>query len=136
MIRNDSDKLILKGMRFYGFHGNREDEKQLGQWFEINITVFLDLAPAAESDDLTQGISYSLLYKGVKAIVEGPPFNLIEALAYQIITFCFSLPLIQGVRVKVKKPQAPLKGPLKHAAVEMLRFKPQNPEMPDETGAL
>jgi dihydroneopterin aldolase len=133
------DQLILKGMRFYGFHGNRADERQIGQWFEIDVTAFADLTEAAVSDDLERGLSYSVLYKGVKEIVEGPPMNLIETLARRIVDFCLSQPRIAGVRVLVKKPQAPLKGPLAYAAVQMERFKSQaanimKPGMPDVGG--
>jgi dihydroneopterin aldolase len=96
------DQLILKGMRFYGFHGNREDEKQVGQWFEIDMTAFTDLAQAALEDDINRGLSYSVLYRGIKSIVEGAPVNLIEALAQKIIDFCLSWPQILGVRVLVK----------------------------------
>jgi dihydroneopterin aldolase len=128
------DQLILQGMRFYGFHGIREDERRMGQWFEIDITAFADLTEAALSDDINRGLSYSVLYQGVKGIVEGTPMNLIEALARKIIDFCLSWPQIQGVKVLVKKPQAPLKGPLAYAAVQMQRFKSLIPGMPDVGG--
>jgi dihydroneopterin aldolase len=128
------DQLILKGMRFYGFHGNRADEKQLGQWFEIDATVFADLTEAAASDDLERGLSYSVLYKGIKGITEGPSVNLIEALAGKIMDFCLSQPRVLGARVLVRKPQAPLKGPLEYAGVQMERFKRSAPGMPDVGG--
>jgi dihydroneopterin aldolase len=120
---NAYDRLILKGMRFYGFHGNRPDEKQLGQWFEIDLIVFTDLTEVAASDDLERGLNYSALYKGIKAIVEGPSVNLIETLAGRIMDFCLSQPQAAGARVLVKKPQAPLKGPLDYAGAQMERFK-------------
>jgi dihydroneopterin aldolase len=128
------DQLILKDMRFYGFHGIREDERQMGQWFEIDMTAFADLREAALSDDIQRGLSYSVLYQGIKGIAEGTPVNLIETLAQKIIDFCLSWPQIQGVRVLVKKPQAPLKGPLGYAAVQMQRFKPLVPGVPDVGG--
>ncbi|MDR1204669.1 MAG: dihydroneopterin aldolase [Peptococcaceae bacterium] len=125
------DQLILKGMRFYGFHGNRADEKQVGQWFEIDVTAFADLTEAAASDDLERGLNYSTLYKGIKAITEGPSLNLIEALAGKIMDFCLSQPEVLGARVLVKKPQAPLKGPLEYAGAQMERFKRPPAGTPD-----
>ncbi|MFY9174488.1 MAG: dihydroneopterin aldolase, partial [Peptococcia bacterium] len=29
------DKIILQGMKFYGYHGVLPEEKNLGQWFEV-----------------------------------------------------------------------------------------------------
>jgi dihydroneopterin aldolase len=131
MIPEKPDRLILKGMRFYGFHGNRADEKQLGQWFEIDVTVFADLTEVAATDDLGRGLNYSTLYKGIKAITEGPSLNLIEALARRIMDFCLSPPEVLGARVLVKKPQAPLKGPLEYAGAQMERFKRPPAGTPD-----
>lgn len=117
------DKIILQGMRFYGYHGVNPEEKTLGQWFELDVEFWLDASCGAESDDLNDTLSYSGVYKIVKKIVEGPSLNLIEHLAYQVLYAVLVLPPVRKVRVLVKKPQAPLGGPLAYAGVEMVRCK-------------
>ncbi|MCL1804532.1 MAG: dihydroneopterin aldolase [Clostridiales bacterium] len=116
-----SDKIILKGMRFYGRHGCLPAELELGQWFEVDMELSLDLTKAGKSDDLRDTLNYAELYEGAKAVVEGPSFALIEALAEKLIGLCFDFSQVEAAKVLLKKPQAPLGGPLDYAAVELVR---------------
>ena len=56
------DKIILSGMVFYGFHGMSEAEQELGQRFDVDLVVRLDLSKAGASDMLEDTISYTHLY--------------------------------------------------------------------------
>ncbi len=120
-----SDKIILKGMRFYGRHGCLSAELELGQWFVVDLEMSIDLSKAAASDDLNDTLSYAEVYQQIKAVVEGPSFALIEALAQAVIKACFTFRQIEAVKVLLKKPQAPLGGPLDYAAVELARSRSQ-----------
>lgn len=115
------DKIILRGMRFHGRHGYLPAERELGQWFEVDLELTLDLSRAGKSDDIQDTLNYADLYDRIKAVVEGPPFALIEALAEKLIGICFSFEQPESVKILLKKPQAPLGGPLAYAAVELER---------------
>ena len=115
------DKIILKGMRFYGRHGCLPAELELGQWFTVDMELTLDLSRAAGSDDLQDTLNYAELYERVKGVVEGPSVALIEALAGRLIEIAFAFERVEKVKVLLKKPQAPLGGPLDYAAVELER---------------
>ena len=115
------DKIILNGMRFYGRHGCLPAELELGQWFEVDLELGLDLTRAGASDDLRDTVNYAELYERIKAIMEGPSFALIEALAAKLVKVCFAFDQIESVKVLLKKPQAPLGGPIGFAAVELER---------------
>lgn len=117
------DKIMLQGMRFYGYHGVKPDEKTLGQWFEIDVELWGDFSQGAVTDRLEDTLNYSQVYKLIKGIVEGSSVNLIEHLAHKIMEALLPLPMLQKVLVRVKKPQAPLKGPLGYAGVEIVRYK-------------
>ena len=116
-----NDKIILKGMRFYCYHGMLPAERVLGQWFEIDLELAVDLSAAGESDEITETVDYADLYERVKSVMEGQAFALIEVLAARLIEACFEFDEIQNVKVLLKKPQAPLAGPIDYAAVEMER---------------
>ena len=45
------DRIELRGLKVRGNHGVFDHEKRDGQDFFIDITVWMDLAPAAASDD-------------------------------------------------------------------------------------
>ena len=118
-----SDKIILKGMRFYGRHGCLPAELELGQWFEADLELTMDLSKAAKSDDLQDTLNYAELYARVKEVVEGPSFALIEALAGRLADVCLAFDGVKKATVLLKKPQAPLGGPLDYAAVELERSR-------------
>lgn len=57
------DKLILRGLKFYGFHGAIPEEKTLGQMFMLDIDAWMCLKKAGLSDNLADSISYVDIYK-------------------------------------------------------------------------
>lgn len=59
------DKLVLKGLSFYGFHGVLKEERTLGQKFFVDIDAWMDLKPAGKSDNLSDSFSYVELYRSV-----------------------------------------------------------------------
>lgn len=117
------DKIILEGMEFYGYHGTRPEEKTLGQRFILDVELFLDLRPAGISDDLDRTVNYARVFETVQAIVCGPPCQLIEALAESVAKGLLEQFPAAQVKVRVKKPQAPVPGRFAWVAVEITREK-------------
>ena len=79
-----SDRIILEGMQFYGFHGVNQEERVLGQSYLVDLSVELNLSRAGDSDKLEDTVSYSGLYREVRDVVEGDPRNLLESTAQAI----------------------------------------------------
>jgi dihydroneopterin aldolase len=105
------DEILLRGMVFFGRHGANPEETALGQRFGADLSVWLDVDQAARSDDLDDTVSYSALYKLVRAEIEGEPSKLLEHLAGRILhKVLASDPRIQIARVTVIKLNPPLKG--------------------------
>lgn len=106
-----SDEVFLEGLRFYGYHGVNPEEQMLGQRFVVDVRLTADLTKAGRSDDLGDTINYSAAAKRIRAIVEGPPRHLIEAVAEDIATALLAEhPLARSVTVTLRKPEAALKG--------------------------
>jgi len=118
-----TDKLMVCGMRFYGYHGVHATEKDEGQWFEVDVAIWGDFAKAARNDDIHATLDYSKLYEIVRKVVEGSAVNLVETLAERISQQILALPLSRKVRVTVRKPEAPLGGPFDYAGVEIERYR-------------
>jgi dihydroneopterin aldolase len=116
-----SDRIILKGMRFYGYHGVMPAERELGQPFVVDLELRCDLREAGETDDLARTVDYSRVFELVKGIVAGGPYLLIEALAERIAASLLAGFPVREVSVRVSKPQAPLKGIFTDVAVEIRR---------------
>lgn len=123
-----TDRIFLSGLTFYGYHGVNPEERRLGQRFVVDLALTLDLEPAGQSDDLTRTVNYSLVYKVVRDAVEGPPLNLIEAVAERIAQTILAQMSVPGVRVRVTKPWAPVKGMVAgEVAVEINRARRSPP---------
>ncbi|CDQ47192.1 dihydroneopterin aldolase [Mycolicibacterium neoaurum] len=100
-----ADRIELRGLTVRGHHGVFDHERRDGQDFIVDITVWVDLAAAAASDDLADTVDYG----GLAAdIVGGPPRNLIETVSAEIAEDVMTDERIHAVEVVVHKPSAPI----------------------------
>uniref|UniRef100_A0A2N9H6Q0 7,8-dihydroneopterin aldolase n=1 Tax=Fagus sylvatica TaxID=28930 RepID=A0A2N9H6Q0_FAGSY len=118
------DKLILRGVKFHGYHGVNPEERKLGQKFLVDVDAWLDLRLAGKSDCLSDTVSYTDIYRIVKEVVEGPAHNLLESVAQLIASATLTKhPQISVVRVKVGKPHVAVPGCVDYLGVEILRYR-------------
>ena len=117
------DRVALRGLGGFGHHGVFDVEREQGQRFVADVVCALDLAPAAETDDLQRTVDYGVLAADVVADIEGQPLDLIEALADRIARTCLRRPAVESVEVTVHKPDAPMPVPFTDVAVTLTRSK-------------
>ncbi len=123
-----ADKILLESMTFYGYHGVDPAEKELGQRFIVDVEITRDLRVPGESDDLADTINYAEVFRAVREVMEGPSRDLIESVAETIAGKLLDAFETPSVRVKVMKPEAPIKGAMmRHAAVEIVRTRESTP---------
>ena len=79
-----ADRIELRGLVVRGRHGVFEHERATGQDFVVEITVWIDLADAAASDDLADTYDYAALAQLATDIVAGPARKLIETVGGEI----------------------------------------------------
>ncbi len=112
-----TDEVFLEGQQFYAYHGVNPEERAQGQRFSVDVRLMTDLRPAGDTDELASTINYSSVYKRVKAIMEGPPRDLIEAVAEEIASALLAeFPAAMATTVTVRKPEVALKGAILDAA--------------------
>lgn len=116
-----TDSVLLEGMWFYAYHGVNPEERALGQRFLVDVELTADLRAAGRSDDLARTINYSAVYKRVRAIVEGSPRQLIEAVAEEIAAALLTEFPAEAVAVTVRKPEVALRGAILGAAGVRIR---------------
>jgi len=117
------DRIILKGMHFFGYHGVLPAERELGQRFDVDLELMLELGPAGRADDPGQTVSYADVYRLTEDIVTGTPCRLLEALAEKIAAAVLENFPVRGVLVRVHKPGAPVPGRFDYMAVEIERYR-------------
>lgn len=104
------DRMLLKGIVFYGYHGVFTEENRLGQKYIVDLDLHLDLSRAALTDDVNDTVNYAEIHALVKGIVEGPPVKLIETLAEKIASAILgTYTSIIEATVSVTKPNPPFK---------------------------
>jgi dihydroneopterin aldolase len=103
-----TDRIQLRGLTVRGHHGVFEHERRDGQDFVVDVTVWIDLAAAAASDDLADTLDYGTLAQRAADVVAGPPRNLIETVAAEIADGVMTDALVHAVEVVVHKPSAPI----------------------------
>jgi dihydroneopterin aldolase len=113
-----TDRIELRGLKVRGHHGVFDHERRDGQDFLVDVTVWMDLAPAAASDDLADTLHYGELAEGAAAIVAGEPCNLIETVSARIADMVMADSRAVAVEVTLHKPQAPI--PLEFADVAVV----------------
>ena len=101
-------RLILSGLTAFGYHGNKPAERKLGQTFTVDLDVTIDTRKAAATDRIEDTISYPLLEKTARQILEGEPANLLETVAERIATAILKHREVIQVTVRVtKRPPLP-----------------------------
>lgn len=117
------DYIHVNEMLFFGYHGVLPEETKLGQRFRVTISLATDLKEAGVTDDLTKTVNYAEVYELCKAVVEGPPFQLIESVAETIATRVLEnhAGKVKGVRVQLIKPDPPIAGHYSSVAVDITR---------------
>jgi dihydroneopterin aldolase len=117
-----SDRIILKGIQFYGYHGVPDAEQQTGHRYEVDLVLEVDVSGAAASDDVAQTVDYGLVAGEVIRTGTGRQFRLIEALARALIEQVLEgQPRVVSATATVKKLLPPVPGVVEYAAVEMTR---------------
>lgn len=117
------DRIILRNVQFYAYHGANPEERAQGQPFAVDITAHLDLSVAGASDRIADTVNYSHLFRIAKEIVEGPPRNLLESLAEAVAAGILATHAqIQSVDVRMVKVRPPIReAKVGDAAVEIHR---------------
>ena len=110
-------------MTVHGRHGVLEHERAGGQEFVVDITVWIDLADAATSDDLADTYDYAALAKLAANVVAGPARNLIEAVGGEIADQVMDDERVHAVEVVVHKPEAPIPQQFADVAVVVRRSR-------------
>jgi dihydroneopterin aldolase len=118
------DSLTLTGLEIFAHHGVFDFERENGQTFIVDVTVWLDSRAAAAGDELAATLHYGELAEEIHRVAAADPVDLIETLAERIASTVLAHPVADRVRVTVHKPDAPIAVPFADVAITITRVAP------------
>ena len=90
----------IEKMEFYAYHGCFEEERKIGTWFSVDLSMEVDTSKAEETDNLDDTVNYQEVYQVVKR----------EMMEFPAVSYAW---------VKVKKMNPPLGGKMESVSVEL-----------------
>ncbi|MBD2441457.1 dihydroneopterin aldolase [Nostoc sp. FACHB-110] len=103
------DCIHLTGIRCYGYTGYLPEEQVLGQWFEVDVKLWLDLSQATVTDAIADTLDYRSVISSIQNLVKNSQFALLEKLAGAIADSILQQgDRVTQVTVTVTKPAAPI----------------------------
>jgi len=116
------DKITIKNLKLFAYHGVNPEEKENGQNFFIDLDYYLNLQNACRSDNLDDTVSYAAVVKTVRKAFVAESYDLIEKAAQTVADAVLdAFEQISRVDVTLKKPEAPVKAEFDYMAVSISR---------------
>lgn len=116
------DQIIIENLEVYAYHGVFPEEREKGQYFYVDATLYLDARKAGKTDDLSYSINYGEVCHFINDFMRQYTFSLIEAVTEKLAeSILLAFPLIQYLDLRVKKPQAPVGLPFENISVAISR---------------
>ncbi len=119
------DKIIVRGLKLFCYHGVNPEEKVDGQNFVFDIEAFLDLSLPCKTDNVDDTVSYAKIIKTVRRVAQSEKNDLLEYVSQRVVDALFEeFPMIEKINLTLKKPEAPIKADFDYVAVQIERARP------------
>ncbi len=118
------DKILIKGLKLFAYHGVNPEEKENGQDFIFDIELYVNMNKACHSDNVEDTVSYAKVVKTVRRVFTAQKYDLLERCAEitaQAILDEYSEVL--RVDLTLKKPQAPVNAEFEYMGVNIVRSR-------------
>ena len=115
------DKILLRGVRFHGYHGLTKMEREVGGRYSVDIAISYDLSRAFKSDHISDTLDYRKIHRLVQEIGRGESYRLIETLAGRILDGIFQQFPVEETWIRIRKETPVLDGIVESVGVEVHR---------------
>ncbi|MGA2894994.1 MAG: dihydroneopterin aldolase [Xanthobacteraceae bacterium] len=119
-----SDAVFVTGLVLHAYHGVMQHEAKVGQTFQLDLALDIDLAAASRSDKLKDTISYDTVVKTASEAFCTRRYRLVEAAAGAVAEALLErFPPLRSVRITVHKPHAPIAATFTDVGVVVARTR-------------
>lgn len=104
--------IVIEGLRIFARHGVLDQERRVGNDFELDIRLFFDASEAMMSDDVAHTINYARVIDIIKSSMAEPSRLLEHATARIKQNLCAEFPAITSGSIALYKIHPPLSAQL------------------------
>ena len=103
-----TNQVTLRGLRFHAYHGMLEQEKVVGNDYEVSVKMSYDMRRAIATDNVADALNYAEVYEVVKRVMM-QPCQLIERVAWRIcVALLNEFPAARNAEVTLVKRNPPM----------------------------
>ena len=116
------DKILIRNLKIFAYHGVNPEEKMQGQNFILDIDAFVDISVPCKTDNVDDTVSYAEIIEETVRIFTSRKDDLVERAAERVSESLFErFEKIQALRILLKKPDAPIDADFEYVGVEIER---------------
>ncbi len=115
------DKIFISGIECYGYHGVTGAERRVGNRFQIDVVLEVDVEKAAASDGIKDAVDYRKVHRRVVDWIEKKSFKLLETMATSLADELLQRFDVHSVRLKIRKLAPRLQGLVAAVGIEIYR---------------
>jgi 7,8-dihydroneopterin aldolase/epimerase/oxygenase len=102
------DAIYVNGIRAFGHLGVLPEERTMGQWFNVDLMIQLDLSKAGASDRLADTYDYCYAVTAIQNYIQTSKVQLLESAAEAIAAIVLTADIVQQVQVRLTKLVPPI----------------------------
>lgn len=116
------DEIRIRDLEVYAYHGVYPKERECGQTFFVNATLYTDTHKAGLEDKLELSTNYGDVCLFISQWMKENTYQLLEAVAEKLSkAILLKYDLISSVDLEIKKPEAPIELPFGCVSVKIHR---------------
>ena len=115
------DKILIPDIPLQARVGCTKDERREPQPVRVDLELWCDIGPAAESDSISVAINYVAVRQEAELVVSQRAYALIETIAERVAERILERFAVKRVLVRVRKPGALAEFGVPWAGVEIVR---------------
>jgi 7,8-dihydroneopterin aldolase/epimerase/oxygenase len=122
-----TDTVFVTGLALHAYHGVMQHEAKVGQTFQLDLVLDIDLTGASRSDKLADTVGYDQVVDVASSAFCARRYRLVEAAAGAVAEAVLDrFPTVLSVRVTVHKPHAPIAATFADVGVTIARVRKKN----------
>lgn len=115
-------RLSIKGAQFYAYHGVKQEEKDLGGRYEVDLDLWYDATEAILSDSVAYALNYEEAMNCIEELFADESSNLIETVASNILDLVFEkFPSLAKATIRIRKMNVPIHNVVAFIETELSR---------------